>query len=168
MPPSITWRQVVYHFPPRKNCPTLGPVVILWTLPSRARNCRSLWSTIVSLTFLQTFMAKHKINPLKNMAPVALQAPIFMSMFLGLRGDLWPRWTAFKVFFWELPCLALHWFIIHGTTALDSPIYCPHNLKSQIESQKFTKTKIYKVTKLQIYRITITKKIFNFCDWICV
>ena len=35
---------------------------------------------------LQQFMTKHKIHPVKNMAPMFLQAPIFISMFTGLRG----------------------------------------------------------------------------------
>jgi len=35
---------------------------------------------------LQAFMKEKGINPLKNMLPIMFQAPIFMSMFFGLRG----------------------------------------------------------------------------------
>lgn len=35
---------------------------------------------------LQVFMSKEGVNPLKNILPVLFQLPIFMSMFLGLRG----------------------------------------------------------------------------------
>jgi YidC/Oxa1 family membrane protein insertase len=35
---------------------------------------------------LQTFMKEKQINPLKNMLPIMVQMPIFMSMFIGLRG----------------------------------------------------------------------------------
>ena len=35
---------------------------------------------------LQNYMTKHKIHPLKNMVPMLVQAPIFISMFTGLRG----------------------------------------------------------------------------------
>jgi len=35
---------------------------------------------------LQKLMKEQGINPLKNMAPMFFQVPIFMSMFLGLRG----------------------------------------------------------------------------------
>ena len=35
---------------------------------------------------MQKFMQKGGINPMKNMLPVALQMPVFMSFFFGLRG----------------------------------------------------------------------------------
>ena len=35
---------------------------------------------------LQSFMKTRGINPLKNMLPIMAQAPIFMAMFLGIRG----------------------------------------------------------------------------------
>jgi len=35
---------------------------------------------------MATFYKERGINPLKNMAPMFLQAPFFMSMFIGLRG----------------------------------------------------------------------------------
>lgn len=35
---------------------------------------------------LQTFMKERNINPLKNMVPIMGQMPIFISMFVGLRG----------------------------------------------------------------------------------
>lgn len=35
---------------------------------------------------LQNYMTKHNIHPLKNMVPMLVQAPIFISMFTGLRG----------------------------------------------------------------------------------
>lgn len=35
---------------------------------------------------LQTFMKEKNINPLKNMVPIMGQMPIFISMFVGLRG----------------------------------------------------------------------------------
>ena len=36
---------------------------------------------------LQTFTTKQGINPLKNMLPMAIQVPVFMSFFFGLRGE---------------------------------------------------------------------------------
>lgn len=35
---------------------------------------------------LSEFMKKHDINPMKNILPLLVQAPIFMSMFFALRG----------------------------------------------------------------------------------
>ena len=35
---------------------------------------------------LKKYMNKHNINPLKNAFPLLVQAPIFVSMFVGLRG----------------------------------------------------------------------------------
>jgi len=35
---------------------------------------------------LQIMSQKQGINPLKNMAPMAIQLPVFMSFFIGLRG----------------------------------------------------------------------------------
>jgi len=35
---------------------------------------------------LQEFMAKNKINPFKNILPVMIQVPLFLSMFFGLKG----------------------------------------------------------------------------------
>ena len=35
---------------------------------------------------LQQFMKKHDVSPFKNFYPILMQAPFFMSMFMGLRG----------------------------------------------------------------------------------
>ena len=35
---------------------------------------------------LQEYMKKHKFNPIRNVIPMLLQFPFFMSMFFGLRG----------------------------------------------------------------------------------
>ena len=53
---------------------------------SDARRRGDMYDSAVLGSEMQKFMKEKNINPFKNFIPIGFQLPIFMSMFLGLRG----------------------------------------------------------------------------------
>lgn len=53
---------------------------------SDARRRGDVYDSSVAGMELSKFMKEKKLNPLKNIIPIGVQLPIFMSMFIGLRG----------------------------------------------------------------------------------
>ena len=62
-------------------------VVMLQEKISNARRRGDMYEMAQLTQELQTFTTKQGINPLKNMLPMAIQVPVFMSFFFGLRGE---------------------------------------------------------------------------------